>query len=206
MSIFDYFSKDANKRAKFMFGSIAPIYARVDHALITGYQNSIEIVKNEIGIKGKRVLDLGTGSGAWAMKFVEEQASVVYGIDLSEKILKSGRAKHTEINFAIGDAENLINFEDNSFDIVTCSFVIHGVKKDRRAKMLSEMKRVSKKHIVIHDFIGRTPLFIRFLEFIERSDYKNFKKYFCNELKTEFKHVNKVKGDLGTGLYFGTIE
>lgn len=202
MSLLHYFSKDTNKRAKFMFGAIAPIYARVDHSLIQGYEKAIEVVQSEIGIQDKSVLDIGTGTGAWAMKFIQKGASKVCGIDLSEKILKSGRKKHPEITFKIGNAEDLKNFPDNSFDIVTASFVIHGVKADRRSKMLSEMKRVSKKYVVLHDFVGKTHYFIRFLEFIERSDYKNFKKYFCDELKTRFFNVKKVPSDYGSGIYF----
>ena len=134
MSIFDYFSKDTNKRAKFMFGVIAPIYARVDHSLINGYEKSIETIKKEINLKDKSVLDIGTGTGAWAMKFIQNDASNVQGIDLSEKILKSGRKKHPEITFSIGNAEDLNEIPDNSFDIVTASFVVHGVKATLRKK------------------------------------------------------------------------
>ncbi len=205
MSLLHYFSKDTNKRARFMFGSIAPIYARVDHSLIKGYEKSIEAVQSEIELKNKSVLDIGTGTGAWAMKFIQKGASKVCGIDLSEKILKSGREKHPEITFKTGNAEDLKNFPDNSFDIVTASFVIHGVKADRRAKMLSEMKRVSKKHVVLHDFVGKTHYIVRFLEFIERSDYKNFKKYFCDELKTNFSKAKRIQSDYGSGIYIAEI-
>jgi ubiquinone/menaquinone biosynthesis C-methylase UbiE len=203
MSVFDYFSKDANKRAKFMFGSIAPIYARVDHSLVKGYEASIEVVQQRIDIKEKTVLDIGTGTGAWAMKFVQKGAINVQGVDLSKKILKAGKEKHPEITFSIANAENLKEFPDNSFDIVTASFVIHGVKKDRRKQMLLEMKRVSKKHVVIHDFVGKTHFFIRFLEFIEKSDYKNFKKHFCTELKQYYKNTQRIASDYGSGIYFG---
>ncbi len=203
MSLLDYFSKDVDKRTKFMFSTIAPIYARVDHSLIKGYQKSIDVVQNEIDIKDKSVLDIGTGTGAWAMKFIQKGASKVCGIDLSEKILKSGREKHPEITFKIGNAEDLKDFSDNSYDIVTASFVIHGVKADRRAKILSEMKRISKKYVILHDFVGKTHFFVRFLEFIERSDYKNFKKHFCKEFMKKFSKTKKIASDYGSGIYIG---
>jgi ubiquinone/menaquinone biosynthesis C-methylase UbiE len=205
MSLFDYFSKDANKRAKFMFGAIAPIYAKVDPHLVSGYQKTIEILKNEIKIKGQSVLDVGTGTGAWAMKFVQSNAAKVHGVDLSPKMHKISKEKHPEIIFSIGDVEDLKDFSDNSFDIVTASFVVHGVKADRREKMLSEMKRVSKKYVILHDFVGKTPTFIRFLEFMEKSDYKNFKKEICNELQAKFTTTKKIESDLGSGLYIATL-
>ena len=143
MSILHYFSKDANKRAKFMFGLIAPIYAQVDPHLVKGYQKTIQKLDDEISIEGKTVLDIGTGTGAWAMKFLQSNAAKVHGVDLSPKMYIVSKEKHPEIEFSIGDAEDLKEFADNSFDIVTASFVVHGVKANRREKMLSEMKPVN---------------------------------------------------------------
>ena len=204
MPITDYFSKDPNKRAKFIFNLIAPIYGNVDAGLIKNYRHAIGIVDNEIDIKGKRVLDIGTGTGAWAEAYRIKGAVDVHGIDFSSRMLTESRIKHPGISFAEGDAENLHDFADNSFDIVSASYVIHGVKKDQRKKMLSEMKRVSKKHVIIHDFSGSTPLFLRFLEFMERSDYKNFKANFCDEIKNLFTETKKIESINGSGLYFAT--
>jgi len=184
-----------------MFGAIAPIYAKVDSHLVSGYENTIEILDQEIQIEGKSVLDIGTGTGAWAKKFIQKQAEHVHGVDLSPKMHKVSQSKHPEITFSIGDAEYLTNFANNSFDIVTASFVVHGVKEERRAKMLAEMKRVSKKYVVLHDFIGKTPRFVRFLEFMEKSDYKRFKSNICTELQKKFAATKKIPCDYGSGLY-----
>jgi len=202
MSIFNYFSKDPNKRAKFIFDLIAPVYGLVDSYLVKSYSKSIDILKNEINLEGKSILDIGTGTGAWAAMFVGNNESKIHGIDISSKMLNNGKKKYPTINFAIGNAENLMGIEDNSFDIVTASYVVHGVKTNNRAKILSEMKRVSKKHVVLHDFIGKTPVFIRILEFFEKSDYKNFKENICKELELNFSEVKKTVSDYGTGLYF----
>ena len=204
MSVIHYFSNDANIRAKFMFDFIAPIYGKVDGALVKSYSKSIELLDSEINIAGKRVLDIGTGTGAWAAKFLSSNAAYVQGVDISPKMLNESKKKHSEITFVIGNAENLHMIKDNSFDIVTASYVVHGVKADRRASMLSEMKRISKKHVVINDFVGSTPLFVRFLEFIEKSDYKNFKRNFCTELKSFFPETKKILSVNGSGLYIAS--
>ncbi|MCF6171314.1 MAG: class I SAM-dependent methyltransferase [Bacteroidales bacterium] len=206
MPLSDYFSKDANRRAKFIFNLIAPVYAGVDTALMKHFSRAAKIVDAEIGIRGKSVLDIGTGTGAWAAVFKRKGAGRVHGIDFSEKMLVRSRKKHPEVSFSNGIAENLPDFDDNSFDIVTASFVLHGVKKDSRKKMLLEMQRISKKHVVIHDFSGKTPLFLRFLEFMEKSDYKNFKINFCEELKSLFFEVEKTETGNGSGLYFATTQ
>ncbi len=207
MSILDYFSKDPNKRAKFIFDFIAPIYGLVDGYLVKSYLKSIKILKYEIDLEGKTILDIGTGTGAWASMFLLDENSdknnnKIHGVDISMKMLDKARKKYPEINFNFGDAEDLKEIKDNSFDIVTASYVVHGVKAENRAKIISEMKRISKKDIVIHDFLGKTPLFIRVLEFLEKSDYKSFKKNICEELNIIFSDVKSISSDYGTGLYF----
>ena len=206
MPFTDYFSKDPNKRARFIFDLIAPLYGRIEKHQAEKYAYSIEVLEREIGIKGKKVLDVGTGTGAWADMFVKMQAKEVHAVDLSPKMLEVAGQKHPEINFQWGDAENLSGIADNSFDIVTASFVLHGVKEDRRRKILSEMKRVSRKHVVINDFSGRTDPAIFILETLERSDYKRFKANFCNELKAMFPQARKVETGRGNGLYLAVTQ
>ncbi|MCF6366805.1 MAG: class I SAM-dependent methyltransferase [Bacteroidales bacterium] len=201
MSITHYFSKNPDKRAKFIFNLIAPLYGKLDNKLQEGFKySSIELDK-EIMVTGKTVLDIGSGTGAWGASINKLGALKTEGIDFSEKMVKQAKKNHPGINFSVADAESLSDFEDNSFDIVTASFVLHGVKKEKRKKMLNEMKRISKKYVVLHDFIGRTPVFIRFLEFLERSDYKNFKKNFCSELEEKFPKTTKISSKFGSGLY-----
>lgn len=201
MSILHYFSKDADKRAKFIFNFIAPLYGKLDKQLQKGYKYSATKLDEEINLNGKSVLDIGTGTGAWIASLNKKNISKAYGIDFSKKMLKQAKKNHSGIDFKLANAESLSKFEDNSFDVVTASFVLHGVKKDKREKLLNEMKRISKKYVVLNDFIGKTPLFIRFLEFMEQSDYKNFKKSFCNELKNKFINVRKLSAKYGVGLY-----
>jgi len=201
MSLLHYFSKDTNKRTKFMFNFVAPIYGKIDGTLRDNYEKLFELLKSEIDINNKTVLDVGTGTGAWAFMFLKNNARKVQGVDIADKMLSLSKEKYPQITFRIGNAEDLKEIKDNTFDIVTASYVIHGVKADRRAKMISEMKRISKHYVVIHDFMGKTPIFARFLEFLEKSDYKKFKKNFCDELKTIFSDTKKIPSDFGTGLY-----
>ncbi len=201
MGIQHYFSKDPDKRARFIFNFIAPIYGYLGTSLERNFIHSMHAVSKHLVVDGKDVMDLGTGTGAWAANFKKAGAKQVFGVDFADKMLNEARNNYPNIEFVQGDAENLNQFADNSFDIVTASFVLHGVKEHKRSNILREMSRVSRKHIVIHDFIGETPLFVRFLEFMERSDYKFFKQNFCNELKTHFKTAQKIPTKFGTGIY-----
>ena len=111
---------------------------------------------------------------------------------------------HHSITFSKGNAENLSEFDDDSFDIVTASFVLHGVTEERRRIILGEMKRVSKQLIVINDYYGPTPAFARFLEYLEKSDYLHFKANFINELNNHFPYVKRENASEGTSVYFAS--
>lgn len=201
MGIHHYFSSDPDKRARFIFNFIAPFYGYMGNSLERNFVYSMDAVDQQISISGKSVMDIGTGTGAWAANFKHRGATQVMGVDFSGKMLLEARNNYPNMEFIQGDAENLEQFADESFDIVTASFVLHGVKEHKRANMLREMRRVTRKHVVIHDFIGKTPIFIRFLEFMERSDYKFFKQNFCKELEAHFSAAKKISTKFGTGIY-----
>ena len=203
MSILHYFGNDPDKRARFIFNFIAPIYGFVDSGLANDFGKSADLLNREITLEGKRILDVGCGTGAWGASLYQFKPKAVFAIDFSIKMLNEARKKHPEISFQQASAEDLRIFQDDEFDIVTASYVLHGVTKDVRKRMLSEMKRVAKEYVVIHDFYGRTDYFVRFLEFMERSDYKNFKKHFMNELKEDFAEAKMIDTKRGTGLYIG---
>ncbi len=201
MSFLHYFSKDPELRARFIFNLIAPIYKKVDNYLNNSFEDAINKLDTEINIKGKSVLDIGTGTGAWIIKFKEKGAVNLTGIDFSENMLKQSSKKNLDIKFISGDGENLHQFADNTFDIVTASFVLHGTTKKIREKILTEMIRVSRQFVVFQDFYEKTPFFLSILETLERSDYKNFRKNFQFELKDKTKNNKIIKLNHGTALY-----
>jgi len=204
MSFVHYFSKDPHKRALFIFNLIAPVYKLIDKYLNDSFNKAIKMLASKIDLSHKEILDIGTGTGAWASQFINYTDKIT-GIDFSEKMITSAKKKHPEITFLQQNATDLKNIKDNSFDIVTSSYVLHGMKKEERTKILNEMERISRKYIVIHDFVGKTSSFIAFLEFMERSDYHYFKNNFITEMQKKFTNVKKIEIEKGAGLYIGEI-
>lgn len=98
------------------------------------------ILKMIRGIDGKKVLDVGCGTGRLVKKLLERNA-IVTGIDVSEEMLKIARKKFKTSEFIEEDAEKL-SFKDDSFDIVTASFLIVHLKNLR--KFFDEAYRVLK--------------------------------------------------------------
>jgi ubiquinone/menaquinone biosynthesis C-methylase UbiE len=203
MNIINYFSGDEDKRARFIFNLIAPVYGLIDRVVSENYRDIVEELNRQFPLAGRSVLDVGTGTGGWIAALARFPLSEAAGVDFSEKMIRQARKKHPEISFEVVDGKALSPFSDNSFDIVTCSFVMHGMKRPLRQAVLREMFRVARRAVVIHDFYGEIPWSTRLLEKLEKSDYKNFLKTFTGEMKEHTPNLQIITVNKGNGLYIG---
>jgi len=94
-------------------------YERVTETLADAH----DVVVGRIAAQpGERWLDLATGTGAVARKAARAGAQVT-GIDLSPALIETAKQMAAEegldIDFRVGDCENLEDVETGSFDIVT---------------------------------------------------------------------------------------
>lgn len=95
-------------------------------------------------LAGRRILDIGCGSGFWLRRFASYGAATdgLAGIDLHEAAIDEGRSLAPGIDLRTGDAAAL-PWADASFDIVTQFTVFSSVlDAKRRQAMASEMRRV----------------------------------------------------------------
>lgn len=91
-----------------------------------------------------RILDVCCGTGAVILNFKGHYPkSLAIGYDFSSGMLRKAQEKDAsgKVVFVEGDAAEL-PFEDNSFDVVTCSHALYELKGETRQKALLEMKRV----------------------------------------------------------------
>jgi SAM-dependent methyltransferase len=88
---------------------------------------------------GKKVLDLGSGDGAFTAELARAGARVV-GLEVAEAALKRARAAHPELDFRLGPIDGPLPLEDCAFDLVWASEVIEHVADT--ARWLSEVRRV----------------------------------------------------------------
>ena len=81
-------------------------------------------IDERVGLKGKRVLDVGCGGGILAESMARRGADVL-GIDLADKSLKVAELHKLEtgvnnVNYRFVSAEQLAAEERGTFDVVTC--------------------------------------------------------------------------------------
>ena len=99
------------------------------------------------------VLDVGCGTGTQLARY-KEAGCQIYGIDMSRAMLEVARTKLGEdADLRYGDASNM-PYEDNMFDLVLSTLVIHEMSPDLRSGVLKEIRRVLKDdgRLLVIDF------------------------------------------------------
>ena len=92
-------------------------------------------------VGGRRVLDLGSGEG-FGSAILAQTAAHVIGVDIDQLTVEHSRLNYAgpKLDFALGTALDLADYEDGSFDAVVAFEVIEHVREQE--KVLSEISRV----------------------------------------------------------------
>jgi ubiquinone/menaquinone biosynthesis C-methylase UbiE len=131
---------------------------------VTMRESGDELV-GKLGItKGLKVLDLGSGDGTTAVPEAKLGADVL-GVDISSPLVAAGNARAEEegldnLKFQEGDATDLSELDDESFDLVVSIFGAMFVPKP--FDVAKEMVRVTKPggRIVMGNWIPNDPTLV----------------------------------------------
>ena len=171
-----------------LFDRIAKRYDLLNRVLSMGIDQSWrkKAVKSIAAIQPKKILDVATGTGDFAVALNKLQPEKIIGVDISkgmlavgvEKIKKKNLSKVIDLKY--GDSEQM-EFETNYFDAVTCAYGVRNF--ENLEKGLTEMCRVMRPG-------GRLAI----LEFSKPTSFpfKNiYNFYFTKLLPTMGKTVSK---------------
>lgn len=113
---------------------------------------------------GLDVLDLGCGDGTTALPAAQRGANVL-GVDIAENLVAAGNARAdeaclTNIRFQQGDASDLRDLADNSFDLVVSMF--GAMFAPRPHDVAKEMTRITRSggRIVMGNWIPGDPTLV----------------------------------------------
>ena len=93
---------------------------------------------------GKKVLDIGCGTGDWCCKAAQYGAMSVDGFDIQEEMVKMAKratSQFNTVNIQLGDAMNM-PYDDNTFDIALSIYVTCALPIETLPKHFSELHRV----------------------------------------------------------------
>ena len=184
-----------------LFDLIAPFYAWFYSYQVKHYRSVLEAVENSSLDRQLNVLDVGCGTGALTRLWSEHFKTVI-GLDGSPRMIEHAQrlAQGKPIDYRCWDLREPWPFESQSFELVSASFVLHGLKPHERSFVLKEMKRVGR-NVLVMDYLEKTNALISFVEWLEQGDYFNFRKTFKNEFKAHFKTIHIHSLNAYIGLY-----
>lgn len=106
-------------------------------------------------LKNLRILDFGSGFGM-VSHFLAQRNQVI-AVEPNEKMLYADEMHHYQK--ILGSIEQLVNFKDETFDVIICHNVLEYIDPQQRGRYLHEFKRVLKKQgklsIVKHNPVGK---------------------------------------------------
>jgi len=98
--------------------------------------------------QNKVVLDAGCRNGALTQAFFKLGAKAV-GVDINEKAILKARSTYMGPKFFKANISNLVDFKDNTFDIVFCSGTLPYLDELGVQEAIREFKRVLKPNGLI---------------------------------------------------------
>lgn len=191
-----------------LFELIAPIYGLFYDYQKRHYNAVIRGIISDLDFSGYRnIIDIGCGTGALC-SVLHQSGLFVTGIDSAQGMLKVAmkKNKNKDIEFVQASVLEGLPFTDRTFDISIASYVAHGLKEPERKKMYAEMKRISKRLVIIYDYNANRSFLTNIVEWLEGGDYFNFIRKVKLELKECFGEIQVFDVDLRAAWYICKIE
>jgi SAM-dependent methyltransferase len=94
------------------------------------------------GVRGRRILDIGVGGGR-TVEMMRSLSTNYVGLDYMPEMVAAATRRFAGVDIRLGDARDLSQFPDGTFDLVTFSNAgIDAVAHEDRPRILSEARRV----------------------------------------------------------------
>jgi len=111
------------------------------------------LIKNNIVCKGKKILDIGVGTGFYIDFWEKLGAKKITGIDITNKSIEELKEKYPNYRFTKGNISTLDynkKFPDEKFDIITAFDVLfHIVNEEDFKNAIENIRKFSHKETII---------------------------------------------------------
>lgn len=121
------------------------------------FQDKAKKLKNLLPDNIGSIIDCGCGNGFFQKALTDIFKVDCLGIDYSKEMIDNNPNPRKMVA-----SVTEMPFPDDSFDLVTCSALLHHMNKEDRAKAVKEMARVAKKYVFLCEPNGKNPAVMAF--------------------------------------------
>lgn len=133
----DYFSGKNSFFYKLGYGNFQKFY----------FDNLFKPLKSYINkMESKKVLDVGCAYGFMLERFPDSFEK--FGVDISEYAIGVAKKRLPSASFTVSNVENILSFQDDTFDIIICNDVLGHLENPTAA--LENIKKVLKKDGILY--------------------------------------------------------
>ena len=155
--------------------------------------------------EGKRVLDIGFGTGVLTKRLYDDGYKI-FGVDFSEKMLKTAKAKMPNArllkhDFSLGLPKEL---DGESFDFIICTYAFHHLTNQQKIGFINELlKRLAPKgKVLIGDIAFETAAELEECEKKAGEEWDDEEIYaVAEELRTAFPKLKFEKISFCGGIF-----
>ena len=184
-----------NEKVRRFFNRTAFVFPIIEASLFPEYQRALRKLNLDPNLT---VLDIATGTGILAGAFAE-RGHPATGYDFAEKMLQRARKKFPQVLFEKFDLSAAEQIPEQSFDIVSMGYFLHGVSPDFQKWILKQSARIAKKQVIVFDYCCKGNWLVDLIEWIEGSHYKHF---VSADRKKEFRSAGlKIVRELNLSDY-----
>lgn len=159
-------------------------------------------------VKSKKVLDIACGEG-FGSNYLATYANSVTGVDIDADTILHAKKKYikSNLNYQIGNCNDLSRFTDNSFDVVISFETIEHLKKEEQEIFLAEIFRVLNKNGML---LMSTPDKAKYTDEAQHTNIFHVREFYQNEyvtfLQQFFLNVEIFSQDIYTGSLIKPLE
>jgi len=123
-----------------------------------GHDEILSVVRS-VGLKPKRVLEVGAANGYRLSQIKAEWGSECWGLDVSQEALQDGQKRFPAIQLLRGVAHQLPFPGSGRFDLVIVNFVFHWIDRMHLLQSVAEIDRVllDGGFLAVGDFYPDSP-------------------------------------------------